>query len=241
MGKMIGIVYGVVTYVFFLVTFLYAIGFVANMVVPKSIDSGAVGAVGVSLVVNLGLLSLFAVQHNIMARSWFKRAWTKVVPNPVERTTFVLFTCVILCLMYWQWRPMTGAVWEVGNDAFAMVLTGVSFIGWAIVLLTTFLIDHFDLFGLKQVFQWDTYTHPVFTEQSLYRHSRHPLYLGFIIAFWATPMMTVGHLLFAAVTTVWMIISIQFEEHDLKEAHPEYAEYKARVPMLVPLGRNTST
>ena len=237
MGKIFGIVYGMVTYVFFLVTFLYAIGFVGNLVVPKGIDSGDGSALGVALLVNLALLSLFAVQHNIMARLWFKRAWTKVIPIQVERTTFVFLTSAILAIMFWQWRPMTGVLWEVTNPALVLVLQLVFFAGWGTVLLVTFLIDHFDLFGLRQVFLWDNYTPPRFKEWSLYRHSRHPLYLGFIIAFWATPKMTTGHLLFAAVTTVWMVISIQFEEHDLSELHPEYLAYKERVPMLLPLGR----
>lgn len=237
MGKALGVLYGTVVYVFFLVTFLYSIGFVGNLVVPKSIDSGGAGPLGQALLINLALLSAFAVQHNIMARPWFKSVWTRVIPVQIERSTFVLFTSAILALMFWQWRPMTGVIWEVTSPAAGLALQLVSFAGWGTVLITTFLIDHFDLFGLRQVFQWNSYTRPRFKEWSLYRHSRHPLYLGFIIAFWATPKMTTGHLLFAAVTTVWMIVSIQFEEHDLSEMHPEYATYKQRVPMLVPLGR----
>jgi methanethiol S-methyltransferase len=210
-----------------------------NSVVPKSIDSGRPGAVGVALLINLCLLSLFAVQHNVMARPWFKKVWTKVVAKQVERTTFVLFASAVLTLIFWQWRPMTGVIWEVQSAPVATLLTGISLAGWATVVLCTFLIDHFDLFGLRQVIQWNAYTRPVFKERSLYKRTRHPLYLSFMIAFWATPRMTTGHLLFAAVTTAWMIVSIQFEEHDLKRAHPEYADYKARVPMLLPLGRKT--
>jgi protein-S-isoprenylcysteine O-methyltransferase Ste14 len=240
MGRILGTVYGVVVYVVFLGVFLYAIGFTGNFVVPKGIDSGEEGALAASLLVNFGLLCVFALQHNVMARPWFKSAWTKTVPQQVERSTFVLFTNAALVLIFWQWRPLTGVIWEVENSAGATALLAVSMLGWGVVLVSTFLIDHFDLFGLRQVFLWDTYTKPRFTEHSLYRHTRHPLYLGFLIAFWATPQMTVGHLFFAVVTTAFILWSILLEEHDLSNAHSEYAAYQKRVPMLLPTGRRAS-
>jgi protein-S-isoprenylcysteine O-methyltransferase Ste14 len=237
MGKALGIIYGVVVYAFFFVTFVYAIGFVGNLLVPKGIDSGEEAALGTSLLINLGLLCVFALQHNVMARPWFKAKWTKLVPRQVERSTFVLFTSAALALIFWQWRPLTGVIWQVENRAIAMALVAISLLGWGVVLLATFLIDHLDLFGLRQVFMWDRYVKPTFRETSLYRHTRHPLYLGFLIAFWATPTMTVGHLFFAVVTTAFMLWSIPLEEHDLAAAHPEYAAYQKRVPMLLPTGR----
>lgn len=237
MGRVLGTAYGAAVYAFFFVTFLYAIGFVGNLVVPKGIDSGEEGALAISLLINMGLLVIFALQHNVMARPWFKAAWTKVVPTQLERSTYVLLASAALAFMFWQWRPLTGVIWEVENAAIANTLVGVSLLGWGLVLLATFLIDHFDLFGLRQTFMWDSYTKPIFKESSLYRHIRHPLYLGFLIAFWATPMMTVGHLFFAVVTTAFILWSIQFEEHDLANAHPEYCAYQKRVPMLLPTGR----
>ena len=241
MGRLLGTIYGVGAYAFFLVTFLYAIGFVGNLVVPKGIDSGEEGALVISLLINMGLLCIFALQHNVMARPWFKAAWTKVVPKQVERSTYVLLASAALAFMFWQWRPLTSVLWEVENGAVATALVAVSLFGWGLVLLATFLIDHFDLFGLRQVFMWDGYTQPIFQETSLYRHVRHPLYLGFLIAFWATPKMTVGHLFFAVVTTAFILWSIQFEEHDLAKEHPEYRAYQKRVPMLLPTGRKEPT
>jgi len=240
MGKLLGIVYGTATYVLFLGTFLYAVGFVGNWIVPKSIDSGKAGPLVNSLLVNFLLLCAFALQHNVMARPWFKDRWTKIVPRPVERSTFVLFTNLLLILMYWQWRPVTDIIWQVENGILSKVLIAVSLLGWGVVLLATFLIDHFDLFGMRQVVMWNNYTTPKFHEKLLYRHTRHPLYLGFVIAFWATPVMTTGHLFFSLVTTAFMLWSIQLEEHDLSKAHPEYLAYKRRVPMLLPTGRRKS-
>jgi protein-S-isoprenylcysteine O-methyltransferase Ste14 len=227
----------VAVYAFFFATFLYAIGFVGNLVVPKGIDLGEEGALAISLLINMGLLVIFALQHNVMARPWFKAAWTKVVPKQLERSMFVLLASAALAFMFWQWRPLTGVIWEVENAAIANTLVGVSLLGWGLVLFATFLIDHFDLFGLRQTFMWDRYTKPIFKEASLYRHVRHPLYLGFLIAFWATPAMTVGHLFFAVVTTAFILWSIQFEEHDLANEHAEYRVYQKRVPMLLPTGR----
>lgn len=238
MGRIVAFLYGLVAYVMFFLTFLYAIGFVGNLLVPKSIDSGTEGALGAALLVNVLLLCVFALQHNIMARPAFKDRWTKIVPTPVERSTFVLFTNLALILMFWQWRPMQGVVWSVENGAAVMVLNVLFWSGWLLVLVATFVINHFDLFGLRQVFLYlrgQEYTPVAFQTRFFYNSIRHPLLLGFMIAFWATPTMTVGHLLFAGVTTVWMLISIQLEERDLAQALPEhYPAYQKRVPMLIP-------
>lgn len=235
--------YGLVSYVLFLATFLYAIGFVGNLVVPKSIDSGVTGPLGESILINALLLGLFAVQHNVMARPWFKRAWTRVVPPAIERSTYVLLASLILCLLYWQWRPMPELIWGVESPAVRMVLWAVCAIGWLTVLYSTFIINHWDLFGLRQVFlrlRGAAYEPVHFARKSLYRLVRHPIMLGFVLAFWATPEMSRGHLMFAAVTTLWIVISIRWEEADLVKHHgEEYRRYQQQVSMLIPLGRGT--
>jgi protein-S-isoprenylcysteine O-methyltransferase Ste14 len=236
--RLLALLYSAVVYVFFLGTFLYAMGFVNNVLVPKGIDDGATRPLAETLAVNLGLLGLFAVQHSIMARQWFKRRWTRIVPKAAERSTFVLFTCIILCTMYAQWRPLPGTVWNVEQPILATALTALSWAGWGLVLLATCLIDHFDLFGLKQGwrrFKGGVHNDPAFMVKGIYRRTRHPLYLGFIIAFWATPHMTEGHLLFAVMTTAFMLVAVRLEERDLVSAHGEnYVEYRRQVPMLVP-------
>lgn len=235
--------YGLLSYAIFLVTFLYLIGFIAGAIVPKTIDSGPTGAVGQSILINLGLLGLFAIQHTIMARTAFKRWFMQIVQAPIERSTFVLLSSLILILLAWQWRPLPESVWQVGGSA-AIALYLVAGMGWGIVLLSTFLIDHFDLFGLKQAFAFATgrpHTGPRFRERLLYKVCRHPLMLGFLIAFWATPAMTVGHLLFAAVATGYVLVALRIEEVTLLELHPtEYASYQRRVRMLIPIPRRTS-
>lgn len=238
MGAAVAFLYGAVVYVFFLGTFLYAIGFVGNIVVSKTIDSGASGPVGEAILVNVVLMGLFAIQHNVMARVGFKRWWTRIVPRSVERSTFVLMASLLLALMMWQWRPLTDPVWDVESAAGAAVLHALFWLGWALVLISTFLINHFDLFGLRQVWlnlKSREYGHPRFATPAFYKIVRHPLLLGFVIAFWATPHMTVGHLLFAVVTTVWMLISIPLEERDLVGLHGDaYREYQSSVPALIP-------
>lgn len=237
MGRVLAVVYGVVSYLFFLIAFLYAIGFVANFSVPKSIDSGAPGPVPDAILVNMLLMGLFAVQHSVMARPEFKAWWTKIVPEPVERSTYVLLSSLALLLLYWQWQPIPGLVWDLGG-AGAIILWAVCALGWAVVLLSTLMIGHFELFGLQQVYSYLQNlrpTEPTLIMPGLYGLVRHPIMTGFIIAFWATPQMSWGHLLFATVTTVYIVLALQFEERDLIGLFGDrYREYSAKVPMLVP-------
>ena len=243
MGRIIAFVYGVVAYAVFFLTFLYAAGFVGNLGVPRSLDAAPVGALGTALLVNLGLLALFAVQHSVMARPGFKRWWTRLVPEPVERSTYVLASSLALLLLFWQWRPLGGVVWDIQAPVGRALLHAGFAFGWLLVLVTTFLINHFDLFGLRQVWlhlRGRPYQPLAFTTPGPYRLVRHPLYVGWLFAFWATPTMTVTHLLFAGATTAYILLAIRFEERDLVAAHPEYADYRARVPMLLPTGRRSA-
>ena len=244
MGRIIGFLFGLVAYVIFLPTFLYAIGFVTGMVVPKTVDSGPVVPLAAALVVNILLMSLFAVQHSAMARKPFKQWWTQFVPVSVERSTYVLLTSLALILLFWQWRPIPTIVWETTNPQIAMAVTALSFAGWLLVLFSTFLINHFELFGLRQVavnLTGRTMPEPRFKTPVLYKVVRHPIYLGFIIAFWAAPVMTVGHLLFAAVTTAYIFVGIFLEERDLIQLFgEEYKRYRTQVGMLVPFRRRST-
>jgi protein-S-isoprenylcysteine O-methyltransferase Ste14 len=238
MGRFIAFLYGLTSYLIFFVTFLYAIGFVTGLVVPKTIDTGVVVPPMQAVIVNLVLMSVFAIQHSVMARQGFKRWWTQFVPKSVERSTYVLFASLALALLCWQWKPMPAAIWQIGNAQIAMAVMGLSFVGFFIVLTSTFLINHFELFGLHQVTNnLVGRDMPVqrFRTPLYYRFVRHPLYLGFILAFWAAPTMSVGHLLFAAVTTGYIIVGILLEERDLVGVFgDEYRKYRGRVPMLLP-------
>jgi protein-S-isoprenylcysteine O-methyltransferase Ste14 len=239
--RVVFFIYGLAAYVLFVAAFLYAIGFVGNFYVPKGIDSGAVGPVGTSIAVNVALLLLFAVQHNIMARRWFKDWWTRYVPRPIERSTYVLLASLILFLLYWQWRPMPETVWHVDGALGRTVLWTLYFGGFAIALYSSCVIDHFELFGLKQVWMHLTGREPssaAFSERSIYRWIRHPLMFGFILAFWSAPTMSQGRLLFAIVTTAWILVAIQIEERDLAHFLGEpYRQYRRRTPMLLPWRR----
>jgi len=237
-GRIVALLYGIVAYLVFTVTLLYAIGFVEGMVVPKTIDSGAAEPTMRALIVNLVLMAIFAVQHSVMARPQFKRWWTRFVPPSVERATYVLFASLALALLLWQWRPMPAPVWQVAAPGLAAALTVLSFVGFLIALTSTFLINHFELFGVQQVannLAGRAMPAPRFRTPLFYRFVRHPLYLGFIIAFWATPTMTVGHLLFAAVITAYIFVGIWLEERDLIDVFgDEYRRYRQRVSMLLP-------
>jgi protein-S-isoprenylcysteine O-methyltransferase Ste14 len=238
MNRIVAFLYGILSYAVFFATFLYAIGFVGDLFVPKTIDSGMTAPATNALVVDLALMSVFAVQHSVMARRQFKQWWTKFVPPAVERSTYVLFASLALVLLFWQWRPLPTTIWQIADPRLAAAVTFLSLAGWLIVLTSTFLINHFELFGLQQV------THnlagrptaaPRFRTPLFYQFVRHPIYLGFIIAFWATPVMTTGHLLFAAVTTTYIVIGILLEERDLVEMFgDDYRHYRSRVAMLMP-------
>jgi protein-S-isoprenylcysteine O-methyltransferase Ste14 len=238
-SRITAFVYGVVCYLAFFATFLYAIGFLGNFLVPKSIDSGPEAPFLYALAINAVLLALFALQHSVMARPWFKAAWTRIVPSSVERSTYVLFSSLALLLLFWKWEPMGGVIWKVASPDGQLVLDALYGLGVLIILAATFLINHFDLFGLRQVWlnlRGVPYTNLSFSTPGLYRIVRHPLYVGWLLMFWAAPVMTVAHLVFAIGTTVYIFIAIQFEERDLVEFHAEYAEYRRRVPMILPIG-----
>lgn len=238
MGRLVALLYGIVAYVAFSGTVLYAIGFVSGVVVPKTIDSGMIVPATEAIIVNLLLLTLFAVQHSVMARPQFKQWWTRYVPKSVERSTYVLLASLALALVFWQWRPLPAVVWQIHDPRIAMAVTGLSHIGWAILFLSTFMINHFELFGLQQVVNnlaGRPMPSPRFRAPLLYGLVRHPIYLGFLIAFWAAPTMSVGHLLFAAVATAYILVGIQLEERDLVALFgDEYRRYRKRVSMLLP-------
>jgi methanethiol S-methyltransferase len=230
--------YGVLVYLFFLATFLYTIAFVERVPGIKTIDSGPSGPVLTAVIVDVALLSVFAIQHSVMARRGFKQWWTRYVPWSVERSTYVLFASLAVALLLWQWRPLPDVVWNVEDQTARVILIAISALGWIILLVATFLINHFELFGMKQVFQrWrgTRATAPAFKTPAFYKYVRHPIYLGFLLAFWATPYMTQGHLLFAVATTGYVFVGIFFEERDLIALFgQEYRNYRQQVPMIFP-------
>ena len=231
-------VYGSLSYLFFLGTFLYAACFIGNFGVPRTLDGAASGPLGVSFAIDAGLLALFAAQHSVMARKWFKDWWIRIVPKPVERSTYVLCSSLALILLFTQWRPLGGVIWSVEDPVRRLALRGLFAFGWGLVLVSTFLINHFDLFGLRQVWLYllGRSDKPVrFVTPGPYRLVRHPLYVGWLFAFWMTPVMTLAHLLFSVATTAYILLAIQFEERDLVREHGEaYEAYRRSVPMLVP-------
>jgi len=237
MKRTLTLAYGAISYAVFFATFVYAIGFVGNLWVPKTIDGIPQVSLWMALLINAGLLGLFAVQHSVMARPGFKRVWTRIIPRAIERSTYVLASSLALIALFRFWEPMGGVVWNVTDPVGKAILYGGFAFGWGLVLVTTFLINHFDLFGLRQVwlrFRNKAYTPVGFTTPGPYRLVRHPMYIGWFLAFWATPTMTVTHLVFAVATTAYILIAIQLEERDLARELPQYRAYKQRVPMLVP-------
>ena len=241
MSKVTIFIYGVIAYAIFFVTFLYAAGFIGNIFVPKSIDSGAQGPLSHALLINSALLGLFAIQHSLMARKGFKKIWTKIIPEPAERSTYVLFSSLTLILLFWQWLPMGGVIWDVQSSAGRLIMHSLFVFGWLLVLVATFSINHFDLFGLRQVwlhFRGKKYISLGFMTPGLYKYVRHPLYVGWLFTFWATPTMTAAHLVFALATTTYILIAIQLEERDLIDIHGNaYSNYRKNVPMLIPVMR----
>jgi len=245
MKKFIAFIYGILAYLIFLISFLYAIGFVGSFIVPKAINSGTETPFLQALIINLLLLGAFAIQHSVMARPAFKKWITKIISPAVERSTYVLLSSLALLLLYWKWQPMTAIIWEANNEIISAIVIGIFFLGWLIVFLSTFMINHFELFGLKQIF--DNLKNkqpqsPKFQTNFFYKIVRHPIMLGFLIAFWATPLMTVGHLVFAIMTTLYILIAVKYlEEKDLKEAiGKEYEEYQKEVPMIIPFTKKSN-
>lgn len=236
-------VYGVVSYLIFFLTYLYAIGFVGNFGVPRTLDGPASGSMVGAAIINLILLSIFAVQHSVMARPEFKKWWITKIPLQAERSTYVLLSSLALILLFLFWQPMGGSIWSIDNSLGRGILYGLFGFGWALVLVSTFLTNHFELFGLRQVwlcFRGEPYTPLPFGTPWLYQYVRHPLYVGWFFAFWATPDMTVTHLLFAVVTSIYILLAIQWEERDLCAVFPEYEDYRKRVPMMIPKFSGTS-
>lgn len=238
MKKILFLLYGILSYLLFFGAFLYAIGFIGNLYVLKTIDGEPAVPLPVAIAINGGLLLLFALQHSVMARPAFKAWWTKYIPEAIERSTYVLLATICLLLLMWQWQPIGGVIWSVKKHSVQVFLTVLYFLGWLIVLLSTFMINHFDLFGLRQVWLYYSgkkYEPLRFRVPLFYKYVRHPLYLGWIIVFWATPVMTAAHLLFAVLTTAYIFTAIQFEENDLIKTFGEkYKNYKRWVPMIIP-------
>lgn len=239
--KTLTLSYGLISYLLFFAVFNYAILFIGNIIVSPSLDSPGYGNFIESLLIDMGLLTAFALQHSIMARPAFKRVWTKIIPEPVERSTFVLASTAILAAIIYFWQPLGGVIWQVEDPVAISALYTLFAIGWGILFLASFQINHFDLFGLRQVwlyFRGKPYTHLEFVTPWLYRQMRHPLYVGLLIGLWSAPTMTVAHLVFAALCTGYVFVGVRFEEKDLEDALPEYTQYKKQVPMFIPQMNN---
>ena len=238
MRRVLGFIYGVIAYAGFMAWMVYMIGFLGHFAVPKSVDSGSVGPVGTAIFVNFLMILIFGIQHTIMARPAFKQWWTQFIPKSLERSTFVFIADIIMWVMIWQWRPIEGVIWHVQNTMAANILIGISLLGWVAVVLSSFMINHFELLGLEQVWHYLRGTEPkkiTFKLRGFYKHVRHPLMLGFLVFFWVTPYMTASHLFFAAMFTIYVLIGIRYEERDLMKYHPEeYGKYKEEVPALIP-------
>jgi len=238
MKRSLALLYGVVAYLLFFATFLYAIAFLGNVLVPKTVDRGQLSPPGTAIIIDLLLLSAFALQHSVMARQGFKKVWTRLISWHIERSTYVLAASAVLALLLWQWRPIPRVVWAVHNSGSQLALDVLFWAGWATLLVSTFLINHFELFGLEQVwryFRGQQWQMPPFRTPAFYRMVRHPIYLGFVIAFWAVPVMTLGHLLFSVAATGYILVGIFFEERDLIRIYGQaYRDYRKRVPMLIP-------
>jgi protein-S-isoprenylcysteine O-methyltransferase Ste14 len=244
MKKPFFLIYGILTYTISFATILYSIGFVTSMLVPKHIDSEQQSPVGLALLINVVLLTLFALQHSIMARPAFKKWWTTIIPEPIERSTYTLLASLCLILVFWKWQPIGGVIWQVQSETIRVLLKSLSLLGFGIVLASTFMINHFDLFGLRQVwlnFKGEKYESLSFRTPFFYKYVRHPLYFGFVIAFWAAPTMTSAHLFFAIMTTLYILTAIQFEENDLiKHFGAKYQDYKRSAPMLIPFTKRVN-
>ena len=240
MNRVTGLIYGIISYLVFFATFLYAFGFVGNFIVPKGIDSAPNVPLAQALLINLGLLGIFAIQHSLMARPFFKRWFTRLIPEAMERSTYVMASSLALIALFYFWEPMGGLVWNFDSLFGTTIMHSGFFFGWMLVLITTFLINHFDLFGLRQVWlnlRKIPYTPLKFGTPLVYKVVRHPLYLGWLLAFWCTPTMTIAHLVFAVATTTYILFAIRLEERDLMDAHPEYRDYREQVPMIIPFAK----
>lgn len=238
MSRILAFIYGLICYLIFFVTFLYTIGFVGNLIVPKTLDSDLNGSLIQGLLIDSLLISLFGVQHSLMARPSFKKLWTKIIPEPIERSTYVLMASLALLLLFWQWNSLGGIIWNIQNPVASNIIYGIFTLGWLIVLLSTFMINHFDLFGLRQVYLYllsQEYEYLGFRTLGFYKYVRHPIMLGFVIAFWATPRMTVSHLIFALGLTIYTFVGIKLEEADMTSIYGNlYQEYQSQVSMLIP-------
>lgn len=245
MSRILAFIYGLICYLIFFVTFIYTISFVGNLIVPKTLDSDLDGSLIKGLLIDISLIILFAIQHSLMARPSFKKWWTKIIPHPIERSTYVLMASLILLLLFWQWHSLGGIIWNIQNPIASDIIYGIFALGWLIALLSTFMINHFDLFGLRQVYLYwrgQEYEDLGFRIPGLYKYIRHPIMSGFVIAFWATPIMTVSHLVFAIGTTIYMLVGIKLEEVDMISLYGKlYEEYQAQVSMLIPWPKSKLT